>query len=277
MLLEEKVLLRKKKKELHVRQSCLLLFLFTFTICSFGQSSAHRINPLSVGLVAHYPLNGNADDVSEMKFNADVFSAAPTYDRFGHPNSALSFNGKDNYLQCGDILDDVFCATVAKFSVSGWAKTRTCGTYREGGGEIVGKAAGGTYGPYQWSISHIEGLVIASVFSDAASNNYISLTSPMSTNRWFHFVLVFDGSRPQLERLKLYVDGNPFSVNIGRQVGDFGTSTVNTPQCLTIGAGHHANNPLSPANCYNGDLDDIRIYNRALSSSDIQALYYARK
>jgi hypothetical protein len=260
-----------------MRQASLLLTLFSLAICAYGQSSGSRKNPLDIGLVAHYPLDGNAYDISGNKFNAIAFNAAPTFDRFGKPNSAMSFNGVNSYLQCGDILDDEFCAPVAKFSICGWAKTRASGALESGGGQIVGKAAGGTYGPYQWGVSHIEGSVFASVFSDTAAINYLTLTTPMTTNRWFHFVLVFDGSRPELERLKLYVDGQPFSVSITRQVGVLATTTANSAQCVTIGAGHHANNPLSPSNCYNGDVDDIRIYNRALSVSDIHSLYIARK
>lgn len=260
-----------------MRQAILLLTLFSLAICVYGQSSGSRKSPLDKGLVAHYLLDGNGDDVSGNKFNASAFNTAPTFDRFGKANSAMSFNGVNSYLQCGDILDDVFSAPVAKFSISGWANTRACGTLESGGGQIVGKAAGGTYGPYQWTVSHIDESVYASVFSDTGANNYLTLTTPMATNRWFHFVLVFDGSRPELERLKLYVDGQPFSVRITRQVGVLATTTANSAQGVTIGAGHHANNPLSPTNCYNGDVDDIRIYNRVLSISDIHSLYIVRK
>ena len=226
------------------------------------------------GMVLYYPFSGNANDSSGNGLNGTVTGATLTTDRFGAANSAYSFDGSTSTIGCGDILDSVFSAPVAKFSVSGWADTRAYGSFQTGGGFIIGKNAGGTYGPYQWSVSHVGGLIVGGVFSDTAQQNYVELTCPMTINQWFHFVLIFDGSLPEMQRVKLYVNGQTSSTTVYQQVGTLGTTTTNSAQNLTIGATHAANNPSSPGNFYNGNVDDIRIYNRVLSPAEINSLHY---
>lgn len=228
------------------------------------------------GLVAHYTFNGNAYDESCNGFHPIFVRATPTSGRLGIEDNAYSFDGQSSVIDCGSILNDVFCAPFATFSVAGWARTRTCGTVEYGGGFIVGKNGGGSSGPYQWSVSHIDGFVNAGVFADVLPRNYVLLKSPMSTNQWFHFVLVFDGSLPEMQRVKLYIDGQSSNTSVLAHVGILGTTTVNTRQHLTIGASHHENNPQSFHSFYDGDIDDIRIYDRALTASEIQNLYFSK-
>ena len=228
------------------------------------------------GLVAYYRLNGNGEDKSGKDHNGTVVDAASTFDRFGKENSALSFNGSTSYVRCGDILDDVFCYPIAKFSIAGWAKTRTMGTFAHGGGLIIGKSAGGTYGPYQWGVTHVDGIVYAAVMSDPTAQNYIGVSSPMPANQWFHFVLVFDGSLPESDRIQLYVNGESVNSKIFQRVGNLGTSTTNSQQEVTIGAGHAAGYPQIPNNCYDGIVDEIRIYDRALTFAEQHDLFVAK-
>ena len=229
---------------------------------------------LRAGLAAYYPFNGDANDSSGNGFNAAVSGATLTTDRFGVANSAYSFNGTSSIIHCGDILDSVFCAPVAKFSVSGWAMTRTYGSFTSGGGFIVGKNGGGTYGPYQWSITHDPGVLYCVVCSDTLAHNYVALTSPMTANQWFHFVLVFDGSLPEMQRIKLYVDGRSSNSSVYQSEGTLGTTTTNSTQGITIGATQSTYNNGSPANFYDGNIDDIRIFNYALDSVTVQSLYH---
>ena len=225
--------------------------------------------------VAFYPLNGNAKDSSGNGLNGIVAGAIPTADRFGQSNAAYSFNGVNSMIRLGDILDSVFSTPIAKFSVAGWARSRTYGTFAGGGGFIVGKnSGGGAHGPAQWSISHVDGLIYAAVFSDTVGQNYISLTSPTLKDKWFHFVLVFDGNLPELQRIKLWVNGSSANTALYQHIGTLGTATTASQQNLTVGASHPGGNPLTPENAYDGDVDDISIYNFALVDGDIQALYH---
>jgi len=50
-------------------------------------------------LIAHYPFNGSANDLSGFGNDGDVFGASLTADRFGNANSAYEFDGVDDYLE----------------------------------------------------------------------------------------------------------------------------------------------------------------------------------
>jgi hypothetical protein len=229
----------------------------------------HSLN----GLVAYYPFNGNANDSSGNGYNATYINAVLVADRFGSDSSAYNFNGSNSTIQYGDILDDVFCTPVAKFSIVGWAKTRTYGSFTSGGGFIIGKSAGGP-GPYQWNISHADGVVYDGVFSDSLAHNYIALTIPMSANQWFQFALVFDGSLPEMQRIKNYINSSSSNVSVYRHIGTLGASTMNTHHQVTIGASYTGNDNQLRSSFYDGIIDDIRIYNRPLTVAEIDSLYH---
>ena len=51
------------------------------------------------GLVAWYPLDGNATDMSTNSNDGTTYGASPTTDQHGLPNRALLFDGNDDYIQ----------------------------------------------------------------------------------------------------------------------------------------------------------------------------------
>src|SRR5690242_13751960 len=69
--------------------------------------------------VAYYPLDGNALDVSGHALHGTVVGATPATNRFGAPQSALSFNGVGDYVNCG--ASNIFCFQ-NNFTLSAWAK-----------------------------------------------------------------------------------------------------------------------------------------------------------
>jgi len=96
----------------------------------------------------------------------------------------------------------------------------------------------------------------------------------VSLGQWFHFVLVFDGSQPELQRIQLFVNGTSGSASLYAHVGTLGTSTSPSQETVSIGATHLPNS-LIWADLLNGEIDDVRIYNRALSAAEVLNLYLA--
>lgn len=254
-------------------RSLLLVCLLSMLSCKEEIVTVDDSPDLSNGLAVHYPFSGNAKDATGNFPPALVVGAKLVTNRFGVDSSAYRFNGSTDYILCGDILDDVFSDSIATFTISGWAKTRSYGSFASGGGFILGKNAGGNFGPYQWNITHADGLLYAGVFSDTAALNYRALTTPIASGRWFHFALIFDGNRNIDDRMKFYVNGQTFDVSVFQNVGTLGTTTTNSLQNLSIGASHLADAPQAPANFYDGDIDDIRIYRRPLTMTEVQVLY----
>ncbi len=68
---------------------------------------------LTRGLVADYPLDGHADDVSGHGRHGTVQGATLTQDQNGKPNGAYKFDGLDDYLSFGDALPDMNGMTVS--------------------------------------------------------------------------------------------------------------------------------------------------------------------
>ena len=76
---------------------------------------------LNEGLVAYYPLDGNANDASGNNNNGHVaLGATPCQDRFGKANSAFSFNGVDNYIR----FESVPLKKLDDWSLSAWINPR---------------------------------------------------------------------------------------------------------------------------------------------------------
>jgi hypothetical protein len=86
-------------------------------------------------------------------------------------------------------------------------------------------------------------------------------TSLTSTTNWYHVAAVFDAGA---QRLKLYLNGN---LDADKAVSYSTVFQSNAPFML-------AANMLdgSPGQCYDGLMDEWRVYNRALSQGEIQAL-----
>jgi hypothetical protein len=88
--------------------------------------------------------------------------------------------------------------------------------------------------------------------------NVATGVTTLSTGKWYHLVGVCDGTT-----VKIYLNGvQDGSANIGT-AGNIGLSS--TP--LYIGYGNFANSN------FDGYIDDVRIYNRALSLGEIKTLY----
>ena len=86
---------------------------------------------LTDGLVAYYPINGNANDESGNENHGTVHGATLVEDRFGNANSAYSFDGVDDIINLGSpqALDDVFDG-VHDFTFSAWYILEDTLTYR---------------------------------------------------------------------------------------------------------------------------------------------------
>ena len=75
------------------------------------------------GLVAHYPFSGNANDESSNSNNGVVNGATLTTDRFGNANSAYSFDGVDDWIDCGSSILGV--TTSNSLTINAWIKVPT--------------------------------------------------------------------------------------------------------------------------------------------------------
>jgi len=239
----------KKIKVIKMKKNCsiiiLLIFSSTFT---FGQIPPYV--PIN-GLVAWFPFNGNAND--ESIYNHQVTANGPntTTDRFGAIDRAYQFDGVSDKISVTDNVVPDF--DFIQFSISIWALKDNQTIFFPG---IISRCQANNIGWYLYANS---GLSDSIDFSGAISTgNYFNATgAPAPVNQWVHYVCTFS---PGLQQLYINgvltgVDNNPGSIfNV---VGD-----------ILIGF-------KTGGSYWGGKIDDIAIYNRVLSQSEITGLYNA--
>jgi hypothetical protein len=209
--------------------------------------------------VAYYPFTGDAKDKSGNGNDGTVYGsinggASLTKDRFGNSNSAYSFDGTDDYILVPDASSLKF---TSKFTISAWAYVIGNSTRHT----ILVKRFHPTNSPYN-SYGLSASAVASTQYWQASSGhgnnlNVAQSTNAMQKNQWVHLLQVCDGSK-----IYLYVDGTLVSST------SVSGSNVYSTYGLYIGSAAQ----LSGQYLY-GMIDDIRIYNRDLSSTEISTLY----
>ena len=209
-------------------------------------------NPVDESLKLYVPFDGNADDISGNGNNGIVYGAILTEDRNGNPNSAYQFNGVDSYIDFGS--SDLGLTGSSEMTISIWVKPDTPTTWHS-----TVLASDPFFRPYGIKMRGLGSALTAQCTISTSSNkNYVEADSGgIAVGNWYHIVCTYDGSTASI-----YVDGE-----LKNSISKSGTLTTTT-QTIFAGA-----NPY-PTHFYNGAIDDIRIWSRALSESEIQDLQY---
>ncbi len=210
------------------------------------------------GLAAYYPFNGNANDASGNGNNGVVNGATLTQDRSGNTNSAYSFNGIDNNIS----FTSPPLTQTDNWTMTAWLQPASLNQdgiavsmgYDDGSFSYGGNGyAFGMQGPNGYPYYVTPGNQLFGAF--AFIEGFYSGFTFTSTNQWYQVVMIRSAGVTTL-----YVDG------VATPTGT--TSTPLTPTAFTIGS----ENGLR---YFNGAIDDVRIYNRALTTNEIQAIYDA--
>lgn len=196
------------------------------------------------GLILHLPFDGNELDISGNNRNATLpgSGVSLTNDRFGVPNKAYSFNGTSAMSVGWNQLTGNTARTA-----SVWFKTNATGS-----GIFLGWGGNNTN-----LVADIGNLVFSSVsflgYFGYSNDTYIS-PNTYSDNQWHQLVFTHDGATS-----KLYIDGNLKKTE---------TRSYNTSaSALKIGSS------ASNSSFFNGNLDEVRVYSRALSEQEVESLY----
>jgi hypothetical protein len=205
---------------------------------------------LDQGLVANYQFNGNADDSSGLGNNATPVNVLYTADRNGVANSAPLFNGSNGYVGYPDSL---FGPATTGFTWSLWVNPDTdagSGTVMNHGA-INGEAAIGWTGTsYVWQINFA-----ASGWKFSSATNGGGLV---------HIVCVYQ----KATRAELWINGQLSASFVPPNENLYVLNGL--PNYSSIGAARNINGVVT---CFKGVIDDVRIYNRALSSAEVQQLF----
>lgn len=209
--------------------------------------SASSVN-LSSGLVGEWDMNGNARDATPYGNNGTVSGATLTTDRNGRASSAYQLGNTNQWIGVGS--PGTYSALPSAFTYSIWLEST--GTSSTQWPEIMGASNTHTY--FGIRTNNFGGSVYFEYgTSPFAGTTFAGTTSyPLGTNTWHMYTVTFDGST-----LKTYLDGvfksQATSVSLDPAFGGLNFSTSSSG--------------------FVGAVDDGRAWNRALSSTEVTALY----
>ncbi|MFT4032239.1 MAG: PKD domain-containing protein [Siphonobacter sp.] len=213
---------------------------------------------LVTGLIAYYQLNGNTNDASGYENNGTLPSGGSyTSGHTGTSNSALLLDGVDDYMN----VPDAVSLRPSKLTVSMWFKANSLATSMH----LFQKSTieGNSFG-YNGAIKYLGTTLAMSADITEATNcdDWITnlFTPKLTTNTWYHFVAVFDGTNSIV-----YLNGSPVSTVSAGLLGE--TCSLGAP--LRFGMQWFG----EWSYFFNGAFDDIRIYNTPLTQAQVTALY----
>ena len=211
-------------------------------------SPAAATADVASGLVAYYPLDGDATDASGHGNHGTVMGPVATAGRYGDSAGALSFDGVDDVVEIPDSPDFDFNQPL---TLTAWIL-------------LADSSPGGIVG--QWGIGGELGDAFLLSIDDArlkASFTEPPLVSvgdptPIASGTWRFVAMTYDGATVQL-----YLDGLPGAS------APIAASPVDSGQPVRLGVD---NIDFNGVEYLAASIDDVRIYNRALSSDDILEL-----
>ncbi len=245
--------------------------LYTGTAGSFINVAPNN-NSLSKGLVGYWSMDGKSttktttlDTSGNGNTGTLTNGVVPTAGKIGQ---ALSFDGVNDYVDVGNASLFNFERTDS-FSSSAWIYLNSTTPVAEG---IVGRdqAVGGVVG---WNMiafrrATLDSTALSVFITNTSATNGIEVNSGANTltsGKWYHVVFIYSGNS-LASGVKLYING---VLQTNTVVTDNLSASIKATRNLLIGA----RDSTAPTQFLNGSIDDVRIYNRALTGAEIQRLY----
>ncbi|MCK4641260.1 MAG: T9SS type A sorting domain-containing protein, partial [Candidatus Marinimicrobia bacterium] len=218
---------------------------------------------INVGLVAYYPFNGNASDKSGNGNDGIVYGATLTSDRFEDENNAYSFDGVDNYIDCGNNETFNIAGPGDQWSVSLWFQYTGSGVSPMITKDLPSADGWSTYFDPNDKIHgrlEIDG-------SPTHSFNHITKNA-ISDNKWHLLNVIWNsGAEQSTDAIKIFIDGVKAECDI---ISPYGPNVdYNTIAPFYIGRKTH-----SESYFFKGKIDDVYIHDRALTETEIKSLYH---
>ena len=213
------------------------------------------------GLVAYYPFDGNSNDESGNGYHATNVTAVPTVDRFGVPGQAYLFETGTNKIE-----------TTFPGISGGNPRTFTAWIKRS--------ASLQTFPAFSYSIPGFYGHEFAGLFNRdgrvgvgvRTGNSEMDYSADFKTNSWEFYAWVLPArSTPATSDVQIFKNGLPVT-SLAFYVNTAGMPVNTDLSHLILGGNWTVDSRIEPGDGI-GAMDDIRSYNRALSSNDVFQLF----
>ena len=219
-----------------------------------------------IGLMAHWTLDETSSPCADSSGNAipGTWGGTPTSSMDGYLAGAMEFDGVSDYISTNynGVLGN------RDRTVSAWIKaipdnSLILRTIVAWGGTAIG-------GSWNLAVNYVSGEGPSGTIRIAANSSKVIGTTPVDDNRWHHVAVVFanDGT-PTVSDIQLYIDGK-------REVLSYSVdATLNTGTGYNVNIGAMRYQTNDPIFFFKGKIDDVRIYDRALSDADLWQMYQA--
>ncbi|WKX76712.1 LamG domain-containing protein [Zobellia laminariae] len=220
----------------------------------------------TAGLVAHYPFDGNGEDATDHNNHAAWVFANPAKDRFNKDNGSFHFDGKVQYIEIPD-TDDLSIATTGELTISVWMNPDVLdfdNTEASGYVHWMGKGETGQH-EYVFRMNNKNGnqpnrisSLVYNLSGGSGTSAYVQKT--VVPNEWIHIVAVYNKNK---DTVKLYRNGELEGTST---FSKYSVNPENGWFSLRVGTRDFKS-------YFKGSIDDLKIYNRALTNAEIASLY----
>jgi RHS repeat-associated protein len=220
----------------------------------------------ATGMSAQYQLDGSAQNKNGNGMNGVVTGAVLIADNQGYSNKAYLFDGVDDKITLSNSSDSLaFIQNTGIFTITAFIKINnlnarngivgSLSTSAGKGFNFIYDTFGGAYGNHQLQFTSFK--AVANDFNLAKGAQFT-----INDNQWHHVAVVGDG-----QQVRFYVDGVPD----GSATTLTHFSTGGSTKDAMIGGAPHATN-TTVVLPMNGGIDEVNIFKKALSQSDIAKL-----
>jgi hypothetical protein len=208
------------------------------------------------GLLGWWPFDGNANDESGNGNNGTVNGATLTTDRFGNPNAAYDFDGNDDFIEIDNLESFDFSSAIG---LSFWLYVDQFPA--SGGRVILSKQLSSSTSAIGFAVTATASETLTFRLGNGSPTTYTAVVNnSISAQVWHHVVCDFQNGT-----IRVFIDSNETGSTI-QQNALVGQASIP----MLIGAP-----TWTASNAFNflGNIDDIGIWNRALTPCEIQELY----
>lgn len=217
-----------------------------------GYSKNNTYNNFPIDdVVSYYPLDeGSGTTAKDAKgTNNGTLTNGPTYAAGKVGSNSVTFDGVDDYIDCGTGIPLAISGN-SHLTIAAWAK-KTDVTLNQ---RIAGWYGGNYKGPLLW----VDGGVAKALIGQGGTSTVeLTGTTSLSNAIWYHLAVTYDGATANL-----YVNGVLEHSAVCTSADNDGGVV------FTIGC-----NPWDAGGCWGGSIDEVGVWDRALSLTEIASLY----
>jgi hypothetical protein len=215
---------------------------------SFSYGSPNKPDVVATGPVAHYLFSGNGKDSSGSGNHGTANGVVSTADRNGAANSAYQFDGKDDHILITNNASLDISNFQNGYTLAAWIYPEKVSKYRD----IISKGNNG------FSL-RLNGKVLEACHRAVVSTGCQTAKIRIAKRKWSHVAVTWNGKTSMWQ---MYLNGKP---------GEY------TGNMLTLATDNEGNVAIGKDSQYDrwyfaGKIDDVRIYNRGLSATEIMQL-----